>query len=465
MFLKKIWLKLFRLNNTDNKERGRELILTILLTSSIICFFILNIIRLIDIIDNPQDRGLPLIYTLLILLFFLLLFYLTKRGLLRIPSYLLILTYAFPALYSFINWGTDLPAALLLAILIITLSGILLGANSVLISTSFLIIFLLVTTFLQINGQIKIISYWRQETNEMGDIIAYSFILLVIAIITWLFCREIKKAMDRAYASEAELMKERDSLEIKVIARTAQIKSMEMEKINQLYRLAEFGRLSSGIFHDLINPLTAISLNLEQVRAEGEQKLLSAKSYLNQAILATHKMEGLVIGIKKQIQKESSLDLFSINEEIKQIIEILAYKSRKAGTIINFSESAELNLYGDAIKFGQIICNLLANAIEACETEKEFINNQTNIINISLKELNDNINITISDPGIGISAENIDKIFDPFFSTKTQTGRGLGIGLASTKNIIEKDFKGTIEVASKINLGTQFIINLPYEKK
>jgi signal transduction histidine kinase len=466
MFIKKIWSKIFYLKNKGSDQSGRELILLTLLSSSIICFTLLNIVRLIDVINNPHDRGLPIIYTLIILALFIFLFYLVRRGFLKISSYILIFIYAAPTIYSFLNWGTDLPAALLLAILVLTLSGVLLGANAVLTSTSLLICFLLITTYFQENGTIKVISYWRNESNEFGDVIAYSIILFVIAIIAWLFCREIKKALIRARKSEAELKEERDALEIKVIERSAQIRSMEMEKISQLYRLAEFGRLSSGIFHDLINPLTAVSLNLEQVRIEGEQKLLSAKSYLNQAILATNKMENLIISIKKQIQKEGGDCSFPVNKEIQEIIEILSYKSRKANTIIRFETSSEFNLYGDPIKFSQIISNLLANAIEACE-KKENLKNQKNnlIIKISLKQIENNLNITISDPGIGIPRENISKIFDTFFSTKSREGRGLGIGLASTKNIIEKNFQGTIRVESEINNGTKFTITLPYEKK
>lgn len=469
---KKIWAALFYLRNKDNDQRGRELILLTLLLSSIGCFLILNIIRLVDAITDPGNQGLPLIYTLAILIFLIFLFYLTRRGLLRLVSYLLIFAYSLPAVYSFLTWGTDLPAALLLSVLIITLSGILLGANSVLVSAACLTAFLLFVTREQEDGAIKVLSYWRRQPNEMGDMISYTFIFFVIAIVVWLFCREIKKALDRAKKSETELKEERDSLEIKVIERTAQIQSMEIEKMTQLYRFAEFGRLSSGIFHDLVNPLTAVSLNLEQVRIEGEEKLSNAKSYLSQAILATRKMEDLIISIKKQIQKEGTPGLFSINKEIEQVIQILTYKARQAKVKINFSAAAEFALYGDSVRFGQIIGNLLANAIEACEnksenqTEKDFpgASGELPTINISLEYADGNLCLTIKDPGIGIKPENIKRIFDPFFSTKSKAGQGLGIGLASTKNIIEKDFKGTIEVESKINGGAKFIIKLPYEK-
>jgi len=251
------------------------------------------------------------------------------------------------------------------------------------------------------------------------------------------------------------LREERDSLEIKVEIRTQELLALEAEKIKQLYRLAEFGRLSSGIFHDLINPLTAVSLNLEQIKTETDNKILSAKTYLSQALLATNKMEGLISSIKKQIARESSIKLFSLNHEIEQTIQILAYKSRRAQVNLKFSATSEIEYKGDDVKFGQIITNLLANAIEACEETpiKE--------ISLNLTETADEINITVTDSGSGINKENISKIFAPFFSTKKMNGRGLGIGLAMTKDIIEKDFFGKISVLSELNKGTIFTIIIP----
>jgi signal transduction histidine kinase len=72
--------------------------------------------------------------------------------------------------------------------------------------------------------------------------------------------------------------------------------------------------------------------------------------------------------------------------------------------------------------------------------------------------------MTVSDNGAGIPAENLTKIFEPFFSTKivpSTDGGGLGIGLASIKNITEKDFQGKIFVASRLNQGTIFAVCFP----
>ena len=449
----------------DEDLKRRQLILNVLLWFSIFCFSILNIIRIIDVTTKPHDRGLPLIYTLLILAFFIGLRWLSKISRIKIASWLLLIAYSLPMFYSFIHWGADLPAALLLTVLIIILSGILIGDKLVLTTAILINIFLIVLTYLQSNHLIAFNSYWRSDQHDIGDAICYSVLFLVIASVAWLFCKEIKRALDRARKSEAELRQERDSLEIRVIERTQQLHQAETEKISQLYRLAEFGRLSSGIFHDLINPLTAVSLNLEQIRDETASKISDAKSYLGQALLATRKMEGLIASIKKQIQQESNLTEFSVNEEIKQITQILAYKARRAQVQIDFLSSAETKLYGDAVKFGQIVINLLANAIEASTESASGLKNTTiKKITVELALQENKIIITVSDQGAGIAPADLPKIFEPFFSTKKTPladGGGLGIGLASTKNIVENDFGGTITVASQPGQGSCFVVSLP----
>ncbi len=463
--------KLINPKSQEEDLRRQELILNILLTFSIGCFLIINIIRLVDYFSHGDDRGLPIIYTLLILAWFIGLRWLSGRGKIKTASWLLIIIYAWPALYSLTTWGADLPAGLLLVVLVVTLSGILINESLVFISTVVINIFLIILTWLQSSGMIKVVSYWRAEKHELGDAIAYAILSLMIAAVAWLFCRGLNQALKRARNSEAELKQERDQLEIRVRERTDQLRQAEAEKINQLYRLAEFGRLSSGIFHDLINPLTAVSLNLGQAKDEVKIDFNNTNSYINQAITAAHKMEGLVAGIKKQIQKESALTMFSANEEINQIIQILTYKASKANTPLNFRPKSAVNLYGDAIKFGQIISNLLSNAIEASEirppykTDENSKNKNDYQINIELIEKDGRAIITVSDQGEGISPENITKIFEPFFSTKMESGRGLGLGLASTKSIVEKDFSGSIAVESQVGSGSRFIVNLPIKNE
>jgi len=457
-YAKQVMKKILPSRAMTEELRRRELILNILLLFSIGGFIILNLIRLSDILTRPDDNGMPIMYTLSILTVFSFFLWLSRRGQIKTVAWLLVSLYSLPLFYCLLIWGSDLPAAILLAVLIITLSGILLGDQLILISTTIIGLTMIILTALQSSNIIPIDSSWHNQNREIGDAIANAILLIIIAIIAWFFARENNRALTKAHNSEQALRQERDSLEIKVATRTQQLRQAEAEKINQLYRLAEFGRLSSGIFHDLINPLTAVSLNLEQIKSDTDNKIINTKSYLSQALSATHKMEGLIGCIKKQIQRQNSYTSFNVNEEIEQIIEILTYKSRQAQSKINFISNNNVYLYGDAVKFGQIIMNLIANSIEAGEEEK---NNKEKEILIELKQTEKQIIITVADEGDGISPENLTKIFAPFFSTKSTAGRGLGLGLSSTKNIVEKDFDGIITVSSELGQGSQFTISLP----
>jgi len=452
--------KIFPALGTDDEARRRELILNVLLIISIIAFIVLNGIRLADVLTRPADDGLPLVATFTILAFFLGLFGLSRRGWTKTAAWLLVLVYSLPMFYCVLNWGTDLPAAILLAVLTITLSGVLISDNMVLASTALIGLAMIGTSYLQEAGLINIDSSWHSQAREAGDALTNAVLIAIVAVIAWFFARGISRALARARRSEADLRLERDSLEIKVQERTQQLRQAEAEKISQLYRFAEFGRLSSGLFHDLVNPLTAVSLNLEQIKSDADASVAGAKSCLQQALLATHKMEGLVAGIKKQIRRENKSERFSANEEVRQILEILAYKARCARTRLDLHAGEEISLHGDAVKFGQIVINLVANAIEAGENDGP----EEKTVRISLRSETDRVIITVADHGAGISPDNLDKIFAPFFSTKSAPGCGLGLGLASTKSIVEKDFGGDIRVASEPGQGSEFTVSLPLHK-
>lgn len=445
------------ISDSDNEDqRHRGYILNLLIFFSIACFLILNAIRLADLIAHGPDRGLPIIFSLGMLFFFVFLLWLSRKGFIKSAAWMLIITYSIPMIYSALTWGADLPVVLLMAILIITFFGVLMGSKASLISAFLINIWLIIISYLQAAGQLRPNSYWRQETHELGDAVSYSFLIMIITVIVWIFDSGLNRALRRARLSETALKQERDSLEITVTERTAKIREMEMEKISQLYRLAEFGRLSSGVFHDLINPLTAVSLNLEQVKNDAGAKLTDAKDCLNQAILASHKMEDLIACIKKSIRAENIKINFLPQIEIESVINILGYKARQANVKISFSGISNLHIYGDPVKFSQIIINLVANGIDAYSA-KEMAD--TKIIDISMEKQTDFLIIKVSDYGIGILPENINKIFQPFFSTKKNNG--LGLGLASTKTIIEKEFLGSISVSSQLNKKTTFVVSLP----
>ena len=392
--------------------------------------------------------------------FFIGLYIVSRRGFYKVASFCLIGTLFVAITLEIYHWGADLPSALLSYALIIVMAGILINTRFAFIATLIISGTIMEVGFLQGSNIVELNTYWKKERVVIADFIVFSIIFLIIATVSWLSNREIERSLRRARKSEAALKQERDSLEIIVEEKTRELKEMHEEKMSQLYRFAEFGRLSSGLFHDLVNPLAAVSLNMEKIHDTNTSEITEAKKHIERAILATKKMENMVAVVRKQLAREETHKKFSINKEILDVIEILRHKTISTGVKIKFKTDIEAELFGDPTRFHHAILNLASNGIDAynnCTTSQK---GDHPIVTISLKKNSEHIALSVKDWGTGITPENITKIFEPFFTTKTST-RGIGIGLSATKRIIEKDFGGTLEVESRKNNGSTFTIKIP----
>ncbi len=448
-----------RSKDLDNARR--EFILNILLLSSILLSFIAFIINLATQLFG-RTPSIPAEITFIILAFFVFLYFLSRKRFFILASFIFLGTFFLLVSYIIITYGVDVPEGVLVYALIIIMSGILISTRFAFVSALVTIAAILFFGYLQISSILPPRSHWKIEKLSIASIIFISIVFIIIAIVSWLSNREIEKSLARARRSEAELKKERDSLEITVEKRTRELKETQAEKMAHLYRFAEFGRLSSGLFHDLINPLTAVSLNLEQAKNAGE-----TKQCVNKAVRAAKKMEDMVSAVRKQLSRKENKTLFSVNEEIAQALEVLSHKAQKSGVTIRFFSRQEIQTYGDAVKFNQVALNLIANAIDAYlpavalakeGQEKVSVDNRT--VTMSLSQDVGTIIFEVKDKGVGIPEENKQKLFEPFFTTKGE-GYGLGIGLSMIKRIVEKDFNGSISVASKEGEGSTFTVKFP----
>lgn len=444
-------------SNEDSKRR--EFILNILLVSTIFLIFIAGILRFLsDGISSPPGSGsLSAWIIFLIDVFFLSLYFLSRKGFFSFSAYIFIGVYLFLASYMFIIWGVEVQAGLVFFILVIILSGVLIGTSFSFLITFIESLILYLIFFLQTNNKIFPDSTWKDSWG-WSEVIVMTLIFFIMATISWLSNRETEKSLKRARSSEAELKKERDSLEIKVQERTEELKKMQMEKIAQVYRFAEFGRLSSGFFHDLVNPLTIVSLNMERVKDEQIKEIGEAKNYLAKAIEATRRLEDFINTARKQIRKEEEKRVFFIANEVQQVIDMLAYKARKANVKVNFYDGEGLELFGDSVRFSQAITNLIANAIDSYVDKKD----KEGIVEVRIFSKGNSVFLEIKDFGAGIKKDHLKLIFEPFFTTKEE--QGIGIGLSLTKDIIEKDFKGNIKVISKEGKGTKFVLEFTEKK-
>ena len=146
---------------------------------------------------------------------------------------------------------------------------------------------------------------------------------------------------------------------------------------------------------------------------------------------------------------------FSINDLIYRTIDIVKPIYQKNKISIKYNYKEDIYLLGYQNELGQSIINIINNAKDAFLENK--IENKT--ININIEKQQDNVILSISDNAGGIPTDIIDKIFDPYFSTKTEKN-GIGIGLYMTKMIIEEHMDGKLNCSNSEN-GATFLIILP----
>lgn len=393
----------------------------------------------------------PLVALATITAFFCALLYTSKRGYYRLAAIIYVVAFFLFATYPLAHWGILLPQGVLTYCLIIIVSGVVLGAQAALGVTVLATCTLLLIERLQSVGTIHFDTAWMQTTGGYNDVVVYGVTFSIVALVSWLSNKQIHQSLQRARLSEKALRLERNLLERRVKERTKELEKAQVEKLEELNRFAEFGRISSTLLHELANPLTAASLNLELMK----NKRTSA--IYDQLYESISFMEEYVSNARRQLRRQSEIGEFGVRQEIERVVGFLQPKARAMAVEIKLDAKDGLVLTGDSVKFDQIVSNLLANAIDAYEP---LLATEKRPVRVRVRQEAQQIVIKVSDHGVGISKKALQHVFDPFYSTKNGD-RGTGLGLTITKRAIEEDFGGVITVVSNKEKGTEFTLRLP----
>ena len=231
-------------------------------------------------------------------------------------------------------------------------------------------------------------------------------------------------------------------------------KILRIDKMADMNRMSEFGKIANGLFHDLIGPLSSVNLYVNEIKSENE-KTAEAKDYINKAMRASARIQQMINALRKNMNSSDEKIKFCINDEIIQSIELFSHRLNSGNISLIFDNDIRINILGNPLRFNQVISNILSNAIDSfdnCIRDNKYIS-------IYLKEKYRYVSISIRDNGCGIEKDNLKKIFEPFYTTK-EKDKGSGIGLTTVKEIVEKEFGGKIYVKSKPKKGAMFMINL-----
>jgi signal transduction histidine kinase len=215
-------------------------------------------------------------------------------------------------------------------------------------------------------------------------------------------------------------------------------------------RLATIGELAAGAAHEIRNPLTAIKSSLQYVAEKCQQE--TERKLLDVALQETDRIDEILAALlsfsrPSEIKKERS-DLVVILEES---LALISYQARAGGVEMETKFPAgPVFLNGDKSQVKQLFLNIFLNAIQAMEGGGKLL---CEVLPLA----NGKILTRVVDTGEGIPEENMDKIYDPFFTTK-KGGTGLGLSICYS---IVKSHQGEIEIRSRVGEGTTALVMLP----
>ena len=225
----------------------------------------------------------------------------------------------------------------------------------------------------------------------------------------------------------------------------------QRERLSYTEKQSAWQEMAKQVAHEVKNPLTPMKLmmqNFERKFDANDPNITTKVKNLSEVIIGQIDVISHVASAFSefaQLPKRNDEEI-SLNNEVKNVLTIFSDE-----TIFVHTNQDGIRMKIDRDYLARIITNLVTNASQAKVEERK------SIINVDLERIEKRIRITIEDNGTGISADKLDKIFDPNFTSKNS---GMGIGLTMVKRMVE-EYNGTISVVSTVGKGTVFTISMP----
>ena len=222
--------------------------------------------------------------------------------------------------------------------------------------------------------------------------------------------------------------------------------------------LASIGELAAGVAHELNNPLTGVLGFSERLlrKSTDENTRETLETIHDEAKRAASVIENLLTFARR---REPRKELSDVNEIVWKAIELRAYEFKTSNIKLVDTLAPELpKVIVDFQQMEQVFLNIILNAEQAM-TEKK----KGGELNIKTEKRKNCIRVSFADDGPGIPADNLDKLFNPFFTTRTELG-GTGLGLSVCHGIV-LEHGGKIYARSKPDKGTTFFIEIPLQTK
>jgi signal transduction histidine kinase len=292
------------------------------------------------------------------------------------------------------------------------------------------------------------------------DYQAASLVLLLLFItafpLSYLLSRPTESMFKALTRQQDELQELTHTLEMRVEEKTEENSRKDRMLIHQA-RLAELGEMIGNIAHQWRHPLTRLSLLLQNLKALNKKGRLSPEkmtTMLNQANEQIFFMSDTIDNFKDFYKQGEEKRDFTIENAYIKMVEMVGHNLKHNNITIHYSQESEVTIHGNQNEFSQVLLNLIINARDALLTHKP----DAPAISISSHEEAACNVLKVSDNAGGIPVDLLEKIFEPYFSTKGD--KGTGIGLYMVRTIIQEKFGGTV-TAHNDEAGAVFVIEIP----
>ncbi|WP_187647414.1 hybrid sensor histidine kinase/response regulator [Nitrosophilus labii] len=275
----------------------------------------------------------------------------------------------------------------------------------------------------------------------------------------------LNKNLERRVEEQTKKLRELNLTLEKRIEKEVEKNRQKDRMMFQQARLASLGEMLGNIAHQWRQPLMELGILFYKIKRESIENGIDKEKIeeiYNKGISILDRMSQTIVDFQNFFRPDKKKEIFNIYETIKHSISIVEGSLKRSNIEIKVNKYDDLDVIGYKNEFSQVLINLINNAKDALNQNRFF--DKKIVINIKkvFEEESDKAFIEVIDNGGGIKESILDKIFEPYFTTK-HSSQGTGLGLYMSKMIIEQSMHGRLEVENFEN-GAKFTIKLPIKE-
>jgi signal transduction histidine kinase len=243
--------------------------------------------------------------------------------------------------------------------------------------------------------------------------------------------------------------------------RRERARAEELLRLGRVVRLNTLGELAAGMAHELNQPLTAVLANTQaatRLLNEAPADLTTARTAMQRASEQARRASDVLSRLRRIVerpQSEAKRERIRLSDLAQRALYLLEPQSRalRVSTHVARDDNADPSVWADPVALEQVIHNLLTNALHALER----VDSRERTLTISISQTDTEGTLTVTDNGAGIAPEALARLFEPFFTTRSD---GLGLGLSLCESLVT-NMQGTIIARNCAAGGAEFIVSLP----